>query len=186
VDDFESYNDILEGQEGSNLIYLTWIDGFNNPTTNGSTMGYITGASMETSIVHSGNQSAPVMYDNSVARSSEVTVNTNDLTIGRNWSTGSPEMLSLWFYGDPNNAATEQMYVKLNDNKVVYDGNPTGLMQESWQQWSIDLEAFGVDLSNVTTLTIGFERIGATGGSGIVFIDDIQLYTPLNDQDALE
>ncbi|MHC4568623.1 MAG: LamG domain-containing protein, partial [Planctomycetota bacterium] len=30
VDDFESYNDINEGEEGSNRIYLTWIDGFDN------------------------------------------------------------------------------------------------------------------------------------------------------------
>jgi hypothetical protein len=186
VEDFESYNDIPEGQGGSNLIYLTWIDGYNNPATNGSTMGYLTGASMETGIVHGGDQSAPVTYDNSVATSSEVTVNTNNLAIGRNWSTGSPEMLSLWFYGDPNNAATEQMYVKLNNSKVIYDGDPTDLTQQSWQQWSIDLAALGINLSNVTTLTIGFERTGATGGSGTVFIDDIQLYTPLNDQAVLE
>ncbi|UCE47097.1 MAG: LamG domain-containing protein, partial [Phycisphaerales bacterium] len=39
VDDFESYNDIEEGQPGSNLIYLMWADGFGVPT-NGSTMGY--------------------------------------------------------------------------------------------------------------------------------------------------
>jgi hypothetical protein len=30
--------------------------------------------------------------------------------------------LSLWFYGDPNNGV-EQMYVKLNGSKVVYDGD---------------------------------------------------------------
>jgi len=43
VDDFESYNDIPEGQEGSNLVYATWIDGYVEPPavrTNGSTMGY--------------------------------------------------------------------------------------------------------------------------------------------------
>ena len=33
-----------------------------------------------------------------------------------------------------------------------------------------------MDLSNVTQLTIGFERTGVSGGSGTVFIDDILLY----------
>ncbi|GAH12240.1 unnamed protein product, partial [marine sediment metagenome] len=30
VDDFESYNEIPDGEEGSNLVYLTWIDGYEN------------------------------------------------------------------------------------------------------------------------------------------------------------
>jgi hypothetical protein len=33
IDDMESYNDIDEGEPGSNRIYLAWIDGFDNPTT---------------------------------------------------------------------------------------------------------------------------------------------------------
>jgi len=28
VEDFESYNDIPTGEEGSNPVYLTWIDGY--------------------------------------------------------------------------------------------------------------------------------------------------------------
>ncbi|MGB2799999.1 MAG: LamG-like jellyroll fold domain-containing protein, partial [Dehalococcoidia bacterium] len=40
VDDFESYNEIPAGEEGSNLVYLTWIDGYENPSANGSTMGH--------------------------------------------------------------------------------------------------------------------------------------------------
>jgi hypothetical protein len=39
VDDFESYNDIETGAEGSKLVYETWIDAFGT-TTNGSTIGY--------------------------------------------------------------------------------------------------------------------------------------------------
>ncbi|MBC8470524.1 MAG: hypothetical protein H8D56_13715, partial [Planctomycetes bacterium] len=31
IDDFEGYNDLDEGQAGSNRIYLAWIDGFDNP-----------------------------------------------------------------------------------------------------------------------------------------------------------
>jgi hypothetical protein len=31
-------------------------------------------------------------------------------------------------------------------------------------------------------LTIGFERTGVTGSSGMIFIDDIRLYAPLNNE----
>ncbi len=186
VDDFESYNDIESGQDGSKLVYETWIDGYANPSTNGSTMGYFEGSALENEIVHRGEKSVPLFYDNTTASISEVTVSTDILDIGRDWAALSPEVLSLWFYGDPNNATTERMYVKLNGSKVVYDGDPNNLIQETWQQWSIDLSAFGINLSNVTEMTIGFERTETTGGIGMVFIDDIQLYAPLNDQAILE
>jgi hypothetical protein len=176
VDDFESYNDIATGEEGSNLVYETWIDGYDNPSTNGSTIGYASGASMETATVHGGKQSAPVKYDNSAATKSEVTVITNKLPIGSDWTVGAPETLVLWFHGDANNADTQQMYVKINDAKVLYDGEAVNIARRRWTQWNIDLAASGVNRSNVTSLTIGFERTGAAGGSGTVFIDDIRLY----------
>ena len=176
VDDFESYNDIPEGQEGSNLVYLTWIDGYENPTINGSTMGYSEAyqPTMETTIVHGGRQSVPVMYDNTTVSISEVTVNSGNLEIGSDWTTRALTTLSLWFYGDTANPATDRMYVKVNGIKVIYDGD---LAQAQWQEFTIDLASLGIDLANVTSLTIGFE----TGGSGMVFIDDIRLYkTPLS------
>jgi hypothetical protein len=176
VDDFESYNDIPEGQEGSHLVYLTWIDGYNTPTTNGSTMGYVSGSSLESSIVHGGGQSAPVIYDNRTASLSEVTANTSDLEIGRDWTVGAPATLSLWFYGDADNSTTDRMYVKVNSAKVMYDGD---LRQADWRQFTVDLASLGINLGNVTMLSIGFERTGATGGSGTVFIDDIALYSPI-------
>ena len=180
VDDFESYNDIPEGQEGSNLVYLTWTDGYDNPSVNGSTIGYITVPSLETVIVHSGKKSVPVMYNNSVASLSEVTVNTSALEIGSDWTQRCPEpkALVISFYGDPNNSTTEQMYVEVNGFKVVHDGS---LTETVWQDFSIDLTTLDINLSNVTTLTIGFEKIGTIGGSGTVFIDDIRLCVPLDD-----
>jgi hypothetical protein len=178
VDDFESYNDIEEGQEGSNLVYRTWIDGYNNPSENGSTVGYteVFQPSMETTIIHEGGQSVPVSYDNSVASMSEITASTNDLAAGRDWTVASPEKLTFWFYGDPNNSTTEQMYVKVDNVKVVYDGD---LTLAEWQEFTVDLASLGIDLSNVSSLTIGFERIGATGGFGMVFIDEMSLYRPM-------
>jgi hypothetical protein len=184
VDDFESYNDITPGEEDSNRIYLTWIDGFENPTINGSTMGYPDPVFadgehfVETTTIHGGSQSAPIFYDNTTANISEVTVNPDELPVGSDWTVGSPEALLLWMYGDPNNSTTDQMYVKLNNTKVNLDGD---LTLAQWQEFSIDLAALGIDLSNIKILTIGFERTGTAGGSGMVFVDDILLCSSLND-----
>jgi len=82
----------------------------------------------------------------------------------------------LWFYGDPGNAVTEQMYVKVSGIKVVYSGAATDIAEAAWRPFSIDLAALGIDLNNVTQLSIGFERTGASGGTGQMYIEDIRLY----------
>jgi len=176
VDDFESYNDIPDGEQGSNLVYNTWMDGFGNPSVNGSAIGYVTGFSLETEKVHGGAQSVPLAYSNTNATYSEATINIEDLAIGTDWTTDDFKVLSLWFYGGPFNSSTEQMYLKLNDIQVIYDGEPDYLQQAAWQEWNIDLADFGIDLGHVTTLSIGFERIGTAGGFGTVLFDDIRLY----------
>ena len=174
VDDFESYNEIPFGEEGSNLVYETWIDGFVNPSVNGSTMGHTVPfePSMERAAVYDGRQSAPLYYDNTTASLSEVTANTSDLAIGRDWTIGSPQTLVLWVYGATENVP-QQMYVKVGNAKVLYGGDIT---DPSWNQWDIDLAGLGINLSNVTQLSIGLERIGTTRGSGMVLVDAIRLY----------
>jgi len=181
VDDFESYNDLDLDQEGSRRIYLIWIDGFDSPAVNGSTMGYPEPSFadgehfVETDIVHSGFQSAPISYDNTVASYSEVKVSIDDLSVGRDWAAGAYERLSLWIYGDKSNSATEQMYLKLNDTKATFDGD---LTQSEWLEWSIDPTVFNQEFGNVGSLSIGFDRTGTVGSTGLVFIDDIRLYRP--------
>ncbi|MBN2180645.1 MAG: discoidin domain-containing protein [Sedimentisphaerales bacterium] len=168
VDDFESYNDIPLGEEGSNLVYLTWVDGYENPSVNGSTMGYTSGSALETNITIEGSgHSVPLFYDNTSASLSEIVANTNNLPIGRDWSKGSPQTLVMLIYGDPANAATDRLYVKIGNIKKTFDGN---LSIPIWKQWNIDLT--GMNLSNVTTMTIGIE----SSGSGMIFLDDISLY----------
>ncbi len=176
VDDFESYNDIPDEEQGSNLVYNTWMDGFADPSVNGSAIGYVTGFSLETEKVHGSAQSVPLAYNNTTATYSEATINIEDLTISTDWTIDDFKVLSLWFYGGPYNSSTEQMYLKLNDAKVTYDGEPDYLQLAAWQEWNIDLAEFGIDLGHVTTLSIGFERIGAAGGFGTVLFDDIRLY----------
>ncbi|MHC4434447.1 MAG: hypothetical protein ACYTBS_21625, partial [Planctomycetota bacterium] len=174
LDDFESYNDIPDGQEGSRPVYIIWEDGYADPATNGSTMGYLIGTALETTNVHSGTKAVPLFYDNTTASLSEVTANTNDLPSGSDWSIGSPQALVLWLRGDPDNdAATDELYVKVGNSKAIYEGD---VSIPQWRQWSIDLTALGVNLNNVPTLTIGVERTGGSGGKGVVLLDDILLY----------
>ena len=177
VDDFESYNDIPAGEEGSNLIYETWEDGFGNPV-NGSTIGYNKPfqPTMETSICYDGKQSVPFFYDNTATDYSEVTVNVADLKVGQDWSKHGIKALTLRFSGDPNNIL-QQMYVTINGSKVTYDGSAEDTRLTGWHMWYVDLVSIGVSLSNVTELSVGFERIGAIGGQGQILLDGIRLYS---------
>jgi len=176
VDDFEDYNDYEPDR-----IFDTWVDGWGDPA-NGSQVGSDMPPFAEQTIVRDGQQSMPLNYDNSTASYSEATANVANLPVDQDWTKYGIRSLSLWFHGDPNNSV-EQLYVKLNDSKVTYDGDAANLTQTVWQPWNIELASFGVNLSNVTELSIGLERGGAIGGSGVVYIDDIRLY-PLREPEA--
>jgi hypothetical protein len=97
VDDFESYNDLDPAEPDSNRIFNAWIDGFDNPASNGSIVGYATPPFAEQTIVHGGSQSMPFFYDNSVGLS-EATLT---LTYPRDWSRHGIGILSLWYRGNP-------------------------------------------------------------------------------------
>jgi len=172
VDDFELYNDLNPDDPGSNRIFNTWIDGFGT-TTNGSTIGYMNSPFVEQSIVYGGKQSMPYFYDNNFKFSeAELT-----LSPAQDWTEHGVTTLVLYFYGDPSNVA-EQMYVKINGSKVLYDGDVADIARPQWKQWTIDLASFGVNLQNVTQLIIGFgdETNIKAGGAGVVYFDNIRLY----------
>jgi len=179
VDDFESYNDIDPPDPESHTIFGSWLDGYLTPTTNGALVGYEPAqppsqpSYMEHTIVYDGDQSMPFSYNNTIARYSEASVNTDDLAIGRDWAKCSPTTMLLRFYGNPNNDITEQLYVKIGGTRVNYSGDVAALAEPRWSEWPIDLT--GMDLSNVTDLAIGFNRKGAVGGQGTVMIDAIWL-----------
>ena len=176
IDDMESYNDIDEGEPGSNRIYLAWIDGYENPAVNGSIVGNLNPPFAEQTIVHSGNQSMPMAYDNAVGKS-EATLT---LTSNRDWTVNGVNRLTIWFRGTPSNAA-EQMYVVLNGSAVVNHDNPDAAQAVGWNEWNIDLQAFadqGVNLANVNSITLGLGNRAnpVAGGAGMMYFDDIRLY----------
>ncbi|MHC4583286.1 MAG: LamG domain-containing protein [Planctomycetota bacterium] len=171
IDDMEAYNDIEEGQPGSNRIYNAWIDGLTDSTKGGSIVGYDNAPFAEQTIVHGGLQSMPMSYDNAVGKS-EATLN---LTSNRDWTVNGVDTLTIWYRGDSANAA-EQMYVTLNGSARVNHDDPDAALATSWTQWNIDLQAFGINLANVNSITLGLSSV--SGGTGMLYFDDIRLYPP--------
>ena len=109
------------------------------------------------------------------------------------WSGGSAQTLTLWFYGDADNDAsvTEQMYVGLEDSsgagsyaEVRYGDSGEDMddiTKQEWQSWNIELTDFsGTNLAAVEKMYIGFgdRNDPVPGGSGVVYFDDIALSEP--------
>ena len=160
IDDMESYEDkeFLE-------IWASWVDGFDDQA-NGSVVGGVSGTP-ETGIVHGGSQSLPMTYDNSAAAQSEAT-RTFDAPM--DWTGHGVQGLVLHFQGSSDNTGG-QLYVKINDTRVDYDGDASNLMRSEWSEWTIALADLAGDLSRVNSLTIGVDG----GGAGVVYVDDIFL-----------
>jgi len=89
IDDMESYDD------DANRIYETWIDGF-GVAGNGSQVGYLEAPFAEQSIVNSGSQSMPLLYDNTGGAT--VSEAQRDLG-GQNWDTHGADTLVVNFRG---------------------------------------------------------------------------------------
>ena len=174
IDDFESYNDLDPTDPESNRIFNAWLDGFDNPAVNGSVVGHANPPFAEQTIVHSGNQSMPFVYDNAVGKSEAILT----LTSNRDWTVNGVDRLVIWYIGDAANAA-ETMYVILNGSAGVDNDNFDAAQAAGWTEWNTPLQAFadqGVNLANVTSITIGLRSV--TGGSGMLYFDDIRLYPP--------
>ena len=101
-----------------------------------------------------------------------------DLTL-----TGEVAMIA-WFYGNAENDVTD-MWLELNGDTgaaAVYGDNgedAADIQLEEWIDWNMELANFGgVDLSNVSTIAIGFgDKAGglADGAMGIMRFDDIEV-----------
>ncbi len=184
VDDFESYTN-----ESPNRPFQTWLDGFGfsgdeffpagyGGNGTGSGVGHdiwsvasphYNGSIMESTLVKSGSQSMPLYFNNTNGLTVSETQRTFDQP--QDWTVNGITSLSLSLYGDPGN--TGQLYLKINNAKVYYEGLPDGLQRQQWIPWPIDLSTVGIDLGHVTSLTLSVEGAGATG---VIYVDDIHLY----------
>jgi hypothetical protein len=138
-------------------------------------VGYTNPPFAEQTIVHSGNQSMPFEYDNAAGKS-EATLT---LTSNNDWTVKGVDRLTIWYRGRNTNTA-ETMYVTLNGSAGVDNDNPDVALAAGWTEWNIPLQAFadqGVNLSNVTSIALGLRSV--TGGSGMLYFDDIRLCPPM-------
>ncbi|MGE5296986.1 MAG: carbohydrate binding domain-containing protein [Solirubrobacterales bacterium] len=94
VEDFESYDD------EDNRIYNTWIDGFATEAS-GSTVGNMSAPFAERTVVHGGNQSMPMDYDNS--KSPYYSEAEREFEGTQNWTVNGVTDLIVWFRGNPVN-----------------------------------------------------------------------------------
>jgi hypothetical protein len=89
--------------------------------------------------------------------------------------------------GIASNAA-EPLYVKVSNATgapaVVVHPDPAAANFDTWTEWVIPLSVFsdkGINLTSVDKIAIGLGSGGGTassGGSGVMYIDDIRLYRP--------
>ncbi|MHC4581624.1 MAG: hypothetical protein ACYS14_09215 [Planctomycetota bacterium] len=175
VDDFEAYNDIDPPDEASNRIFDKWIDGYGT-LDNGALVGNALPPYAEQTIVHGGDQSMNYAYDNA-GKTSEATLT---LTDQRDWTAEDVTKLSIRIRGIAGNAA-DRIYVALNGTALVYHDDTAATQLTGWNEWVINLSAFGgfgIDLTNVNSITIGIGTKNApapTGGAGTMYFDDIRL-----------
>jgi hypothetical protein len=191
VEDFESYN--LD----PNLITNTWLDGVRSLPdppyfvfVNGATVALGASYAVPSDPVHGGKQSMMFAYDNSgwsgipYYSESERTFETP-----QDWTQEDVKVLTLYFYGDPNNDAnaTEQMYFIVEDTDsnaaVSYgyypDEDMNDIKDDEWQEWNMALSDFaGVDMNTVAKMYVGCgDKDGDfPGGGGILYFDNIRLY----------
>jgi hypothetical protein len=171
---------------------MTWKDGIGYGSLgippyfagngSGSIIGHAEPPFAEQQIVHGGRQSMPYEYNNAgTLKYSEAEM---VLVYPSDWTENGVENLTIWFRGDPDNNA-EPMYVALNGFALVYHDDANAAQIDTWTEWAIDLQKFvdqGVDFTDVDTIALGFgnKNNPQSGGSGMVFFDDIRLYKMLD------
>ena len=182
VDNFESY-------ANTTALTAVWDDYWTNYT------GSEIFIEADANFVQSGDKSLKFTYDCGTyyeTVGSRIDADAVDLAAGTDWTYGGAKAMDLFFYGDPDNSATEndRMWVELEDTSsntgvVIYNGDPNDVKETTWHQWHIDLAIFdacGVSLPNIDKVHIGFGGSqggqSSAGGSGTVHFDDLRLRPP--------
>ena len=177
VDNFESYNDDIEA---GTTIFDTWIDGLVNNT--GSLVGYWNAPFAEQTIVHGGNQSMPLDYNNVNPPYYSEVERTWDTP--QNWTIDGVDTLTLYVRGRASNGP-DRLYIAVQDstNHIGVAAYPDSAIftATTWTEWRIPLAEFnGVNAAKVRTIYIGVgDRDNPKpGGGGLLYIDDIRVTRP--------
>jgi hypothetical protein len=181
-------------------IYDTWFDGCGNKD---GMYGNGTGSCVELSmaIVHGGAKAMWYAYENEKISGWERDANYCEAVQcfdpALDLTSACEAALVAYFYGDRDNASTE-MWALLNspctidgfpNSNVVgmatYGDNgedPEDIKLEEWTEWNMKLSDFadaGIDLANVTSMSLGFgdkaTNVEQPGVTGVVHFDDISV-----------
>ncbi len=186
IDNFEGYTD----DEGY-WIFETWLDGY-NADENGSTVGNTNQPFAERRIVHSGDQSMPFFYDNTVG----VTYSETERVFAspQDWTAYGADTLSLWHRGDPigllvvsdshivMNGIGADIYSTADEGRFVYKqltGNGSIVARvesiddtDAWAKAGVMIRQ-GLDAGSIWTFSLWapgngwrFQYRAATGGAG--------------------
>lgn len=161
VDDMESYDDV------DRKIFNIWTDGY-KIDENGSLVGHWDPPYAEQSIVNSGGQSMPFYYENTDGVTDAY--GTLEFDSPQDWTQADVTSLIIHFYGQAENEG--QLYAKIGNQKVLYNGDTADLAFPFWTPWIIDLTSLNV--TNVGSLTLGVE--GSTDDECMLLFDDIRLH----------
>ena len=169
IDDFEGYNAYSTGNDPN--VWDVWIDGYGT-TLNGSISGYTQAPFMERAITLDGGQSLPLQYDNTVAGISEIF---REFSPALNLTQDDANTFVLYVRGDSSNTAepTDVLTVALSDGNrtaEVVAAQAGELRKAQWKKIEIPLAGLDVDVTAIDKITLS---IGAAGGTGVVYIDNI-------------
>jgi hypothetical protein len=186
VDDFDSYDDKC------NAIFYAWHDGMGcqyaecdipafSGNGTGSFVGYNNPPFAEQTIVYSGKQSMPMEYWNHAEPWYSEAERTWETP--QDWMVDGADTLTLYFRGQVGNGQ-DHLYVAIEDSAgriaVVTHPDLKAVLATRWQRWRIpvaDVRAAGVDVAAVQKMVIGVgdRNNPKPGGTGKIYIDDIQL-----------
>ena len=175
LDDMEEYT-----PDVPNPIYAAWVDGYEEPQSNGSLVGadpytgdgdpYTLGDgdySPEIVVIRSGLQALPIWFDNTVAPVSTVTRNFTNTEIP---DVGAKGMVLYYRFG--TDSLGDEFFVEINGVEVASVAIPATIIP-IWDDISIDLASAGIDeATQITSITIGIRGANA---KGVVYVDDVLL-----------
>lgn len=165
LDDFDAYG-------STSQMKANWIDGSVNGT--GAVI------TLETDPTKTYHYNAMQMdFSNTIPGANYSSLTQMDFPGGRDWTAGGIETLSFQYFGHDQ---ANMLYVEIADSTtsagVLIDG--PGVQEDAfWQNINIPLADFtGIDLSQVTSLTVGIASDAAVQGDGTVYFDHFAIYPP--------
>lgn len=165
LDGMETYNNTEP-----NNIWLTWVDGFDDPDNNGALVGKDPYAepdgdfSPEDGVVRSGSQSLPIWFDNNAAPISRATRSFTEIP-----EVGATGMVLYYQFGA--DSLGDELFVEINGVEVGSVAIPATILPV-WNALALDLASVGIEATQVTSMTIGVRGANA---KGVVYVDDAML-----------